>query len=323
MKRIVLLSLSSLLYPLHAFPEEKLDFSTSGPPPKISAQKENQPVDPSKEVPPSEIELPQPYSSEEGQKKHEDFIFNNHCGKGPILKEGQSNDYKKIIGEDQSITWGCIDKKGNKIGIWSVFNKEGQLILQLNMKKNQREGAGLIWHTNGKPKILEFYHQDKVNGWMLEWDSNGSLKHSKYSENDTLNGDFILYHENGQVKHHTSFIHGKETGLLRLWDSNGKLIEYVELKDGKEQSPLYKYHSNGKQRAYVEYKDGVKHGLEVNWYESGNPKLQHQYIDGKNHGQQLSWYDNGNLKCEHFFQNGVQAQYTCWKEDGSVDSYMR
>lgn len=322
MKRTSLL-LSLLLCPLNAFSEEQLEFGTSAPPPKVGSLKDNQPVDPSKTTPPTKVELPKAYSAEEGRKKHEDFIFTNHCGKGPILKEGQSNDYKKIVGEDQSTTWGCVDENGEKMGLWTIFNKEDQIILQLNMKANKREGPGIIWHENGKPKILESYNQDKVNGWMLEWDINGNLKHSKYSENDTLNGDFILYHENGLVKHHTYFVHGKETGLLRVWDSNGQLIEHVQLKEGKEQSPLYKYHSNGKQRAYVEFKDGVKHGLEVGWYESGNPKLQLQYTEGKHHGQQFDWYDSGNLKCEHFFQNGVQVKYTCWKEDGSVDSYMR
>lgn len=71
-------------------------------------------------------------------------------------------------------------KNGEKHGLYQEWNKEGVLVFEGEFKDGLRHGKLNKYYDDGKPKILQTFIDDRLNGVKKAYDPKGNLSESKY-----------------------------------------------------------------------------------------------------------------------------------------------
>ena len=181
------------------------------------------------------------------------------------------------------------DENGKKTGVYSEYDKEGNLNLQLEFKK-------------GDLIAYKVFHRD------------GSIiKEAKKQKGNFL---FENFYSDGTQKAIGSYIPGDEgkDGVWKFYDKNGAISSESSYAGGEQYGQEIDYYSSGKKRATTKYKNGKANGLYVEYYANGQVAEQGYYLDNQKEGVWMTYRNNGTVKAENFYveneRNGPQKYYS-------------
>ena len=112
-----------------------------------------------------------------------------------------------------------------KTGEWSLWNREGKLILKSNFANNEFEeealnGPFVQYHDNGKKAIEGTYKNNMKTGTWTYWHKNGKRQREEnYLYKDCNLEDFIWYE--------------CPTGTWTYWDEEGKMVKQESYQEGR------------------------------------------------------------------------------------------
>ena len=72
------------------------------------------------------------------------------------------------------------NKNGEKDGLYQEWNKDGVIVFEGEFKNGLRHGKLNKYYDNGKPKILQTFVDDKLNGVKKAYDAKGNVIETKY-----------------------------------------------------------------------------------------------------------------------------------------------
>lgn len=134
---------------------------------------------------------------------------------------------------------------------------------QLFYKNGLREGVRILFHPNGKWKIIEHYVKDKLEGEYNRYDENGKLIEEGSFKNGQMSGQWIFYYANStQIKEKVNFVNGQEWGYYESYYQNGKRKSdgYYKGEDNMD-SLWHLYYETGELMEDAIYKDNWENGL--------------------------------------------------------------
>lgn len=102
------------------------------------------------------------------------------------------------------------------------FYRNGQLGVEVPLKKGLRQGVVRTWHKNGALAREEPYKNDLPHGLCRQWDEKGRLL-GKYRMIDGT-GVERIWHDNGQIQMEISLVSGEFCGRNRIWLADGALL---------------------------------------------------------------------------------------------------
>ena len=167
-------------------------------------------------------------------------------------------------------------KQESSSKIHKIYNDNGKLIYQGEMKESKYHGQGTLYGADGYKLEGQF-----VDGKLHEGKSyyaNGKIEYDGQWKNCQSHGKGIEYYENGDT-YEGEFSEGKPNGQGTLYFANGAKYE-------------------------GQFKDNKFHGQGTFYYADGD-KYEGQYQNGKRHGKGIYHYANGN-QVPVTYNNGVE-----------------
>ena len=184
-----------------------------------------------------------------------------------------------------------------------------------NVKNNQCHNEYIDWYENGKQKWIRNYNLGIQIGKSKSYFENGNLE--KEYDNDTK--ESTDYWKNGKAKF--KFIE-KVSQSYHYY--NGKFLEKYRNKLKDEYDVEY-FNENGKvvfsglYKKNIIYKDNLKYnGKIICYFNNGKISLSQNVVNGIPNGKFFSSYGNGNLKYESEVNNGKEAYYKAFYENGKT-----
>jgi len=104
---------------------------------------------------------------------------------------------------------GCVDKAGERQGVWTR------------------------WWANGSKWREAVYKDDKLNGPARAWRPNGTTFYNAEYKNGFLNGSITVYYPNGQIKVQGAYTFGKPNGRWVAYTEDGKAVGQLLFDAGK------------------------------------------------------------------------------------------
>lgn len=234
-----------------------------------------------------------------------------------FIRENQPDGYWKTYYEN-----GILKSEGNRKdflldGIWKFYDIEGNLTLEIEYKKNEKNG---IRTTYFKEEIItEAFANDIKQGYT---------KH---------------FYPDGSIKKELFFMDGLEEGIAREFDTLGVVITLYQYKrgflisreiinrtnpQGNKNGTWITFFDNGKIRLEEQYRNGILNGFVKEWDETGNLLYIHKYNNGelqadadevKQYDIRYDYYENGKVKIIGSYRNnipdGVRREYN---ESGKI-----
>lgn len=191
-------------------------------------------------------------------------------------------------------------KDGEKQGIWTFYDLDGELIAQGELQGNNQVGnwlekrreifisqASIINHGNIETSKVYYLESHYTQNGLRNGKSTGYQTQAKETkmieidyQNGLKNGTRIMYYPDGKLHIKADFAQGKRNGLYEAWAKNGKKIMETS------------------------FKDDLFHGKFTKWTATGKVHYAGKYIDGKMEGDWIYYDIKDNLRWERRFENG-------------------
>ncbi len=192
----------------------------------------------------------------------------------------------------------------------------------------KRSGTWKIFHPNDKVKVLSFYKNGKLEGYVKKYNQKGKLISSnRYIEgelfvNDTEKDNKTTikkeFYADGKIKSSGAFKNEKPVGKHNTYNKSGEIIatkkysstswviyEGLVNKNGKKQGEWTYFYKSGKTKSVGSYKNSRRVGKWEFFYENGKTEQTGQYNKrGKATGTWHWYYPNGEVLREEAFENG-------------------
>jgi uncharacterized protein len=232
-------------------------------------------------------------------------------------------------------------KNGDKVGLWTEWDENGQKKSEINYKYNEYSGKWTEWYDNGNKKVECHYkngNDSEDYGYKLDGGvriNRGNLGVPPHG----LNGKYTYWYENGNKKSEgfwkvpksRSYEKQYQVGKWTEWFENGQKKSEGEYKIGRSHEGIlnqYKVgqwtewrYDDGRKRLEESYMYGYpywKHGLWTEYYDNGRKKIEKNWKNGGEHGLSTEYYDNGQKKIEENWKNGSRISAINYHRDGSV-----
>lgn len=199
-------------------------------------------------------------------------------------------------------------------GILTTYYPNGQMELEVQMKKNELSGYWKHWYRNGQISLISeyklidngyFYSSVQTGKWE-SWYQNGALKGFKTYFDGNLYGPLITYYPDHNIKSEEYYSDDQLDGIYITYHSNRQVHKSYIYKNGRliSKNPNIEYHPNGKISAIGNY-DGLKVGKWKYYYFNGNIKSKGAYkliTIQTPHGDVVTSMKYG--KWEYYYSNG-------------------
>jgi antitoxin component YwqK of YwqJK toxin-antitoxin module len=148
-------------------------------------------------------------------------------------------------------------------------------------KDGLKEGIRILFHPNGKWKIIEHYSKDKLEGEYNHYDEKGRLIEEGNFKNGQMQGLWTFYFPNStQIREKVHFVNGQEWGYYESYYANGKKKSdgYYKGEDNMD-SLWHLYYESGELMEDAVYKDNWENGI-VHTYDK-NKQLTKEILYNK------------------------------------------
>lgn len=194
-----------------------------------------------------------------------------------------------------------VDKNNIKQGFWKI--SRGMIYESGYFLNGYKEGVWISYGVNGKPSLLEAYHQGKLNGPCFVFDENGSLRNERHMKDDKMDGRNASYDKDGNPIMLRNYKKGDLHGEYLEYYENGQIREQSFYKNGLKDSISTYKSENGEPIAIIHYKDGNMQGTYNTYFESGILRSAKYYEENKAEGKFYEYFDNSRIKVEGNFKN--------------------
>lgn len=234
---------------------------------------------------------------------------------------------------------------GKKEGLWTYYNKDGNIMSYGNYKNDEHDGEWKYFFADGTLNASKIFKEDKGNGKYVQYNKFGHVSETGEQKDDNYNGLVKVYNPSGGLSYTVEMTNNKRNGQMKSYYANGQLAYETEYVDGKENGESVSYYPNGKLRFRTQVVKDEKQGPYVFYFQDGKVNYEANYLDdeidgpyklyytngvlreegtkkaGKSVGSLKTYYSNGNLKSESVFdesskQNGI---YKLYDIDGIID----
>jgi protein TonB len=114
----------------------------------------------------------------------------------------------------------------------------------------------------------------------------------------------------------------KDGYFMKDYYKSGQLqMEGYYLKGEIPDGPAIYYYENGNKMREYNVAEGKYDGEYKKYYGSGMLHYSHNFNNNKLQGKRMVYYENGNLKREEILEDDNVMSSTCYKMDGSPDTY--
>jgi len=236
-------------------------------------------------------------------------------------------------------------KNGDKVGLWTEWDENGQKKSEINYKYSEYNGKWTEWYENGNKKVECHYkngNDSEDYGYTLETNKGNRINRKILGvPPHGLNGKYTYWYENGNKKSEgfwkvpksRSYQKQYQVGQWTEWFENVQKKSEGEYKIGKSHEGILtqnivgqwtEWFENGRKRLEENYKSGYqygRHGLTTEYYENGQKKIEISYKDGRKSGLTTEYYNNGNKQKEYYHKFGKRVPYSPainYHRDGSV-----
>jgi len=211
--------------------------------------------------------------------------------------EQRSDSLFYLKGQDKTYTGKCIGyfpnkqkkyevniKNGERVKIWSQWDKDGMKRFETTYKKNMRNGQGTYWYDYGQVKEQgEFRDNRRVGDWIF-WDIYGKISTHHIYKTDI--GYFTVSKKEKTIEHEGTFKDGKKELNWIYWDESGNRIKELNYSNGKLNGKAKYWYPNGKYNKIENYNSDVLNGKYLEYYDNGNKRMQAAWF---------KWTFNGTL----------------------------
>ena len=181
-------------------------------------------------------------------------------------------------------------------GYRKVYNKDGSLLAESNIKNHTYYGVLINYYKNGNKRFVRNYVKD--SGWSVNYYENGQMKDSAIEFNNTGKGENIKeWYENGQVK------------LIIGWN----------IKSGIQSGITKVYNKKVVNTKSSDLKKEFLDGTTLMYYQNGQLKDSCFYIKGKHEGIAKHWHENGQLEILDLYKHDSLISSLTYDEKGNPE----
>ncbi|TLX76200.1 toxin-antitoxin system YwqK family antitoxin [Labilibacter sediminis] len=147
----------------------------------------------------------------------------------------------------QEKTINKTDQDGLKQGIWVIYNKQGDKILEKgNFTNNLKDGIWTSFFDNGNINHEITFVKGKAKGLAKFYYENGLLRESGNWQIDHWQGEYQYYFESGQLSYDWNYNEkGKREGEQKYFHANGEKMYEGNWNNGKTVGALKVYNEAG------------------------------------------------------------------------------
>ena len=206
-----------------------------------------------------------------------------------------------------------------------------------------KDGALIMWHSNGNMMLSVEYLLGAPNGLWANWTRAGLRIREFNVKNGRLDGKLVVYHQsqlggrkvvqhfsegkptgswtkrlaNRQLIEKYSYCDGVRHGAFTEWHQNGKRARKGSYREGQLHGPFFEYTKLGKIKLCLLYDEGEKIGVARTWYTSGGRQMNFSRNDkGQLDGRWQSWHENGRIKTRREYRDGLLLSAKTWSQEG-------
>ncbi len=207
--------------------------------------------------------------------------------------------------------------EGKLHGVWTISDKEGKKVSEIQFASGQRNGLATWFHLNGTVLWQSEYKTGKLHGTFVEKDVTGKITRqnqfvdgrrlAKSNEHYVSKKPKVEYEVLSPAQVLVS-LDDWNTSTLATYDSQGE-----EIKHGSYTF----YYETGSVRSKTTYKNGLQDGEFAAWYPNNQREVVGNYVDGKQHGKWSWWHENGMRKAIANYEQGhlIEAPMA-WNDQG-------
>ena len=207
--------------------------------------------------------------------------------------------------------------EGKLNGVWSISDKDGKKVSEIQFASGQRNGLATWFHPNGTVFWQSEYKAGKLNGAFIEKDVSGKItRQNKFVDGHRL-AKSTEHYASKKIKVEFDVLSPAQvlvspddwnTSTLATYDPKGD-----EIKHG---SYTY-YYETGAVRSKSNYKNGLQDGEFAAWYSNNQREVVGSYVDGKQHGKWSWWHENGMRKAIANYEHGQLTEPAmAWNDQG-------
>ena len=140
-----------------------------------------------------------------------------------------------------------------------TYNSKGQSIklnsenIYVNVKGKPYSGVYKEYYENGNLKLQMKLKKGFKNGNVFLYFENGKLSEVYSYKNNMMDGLWISYNQTGVKTAEARYIQDKKHGEWKVWDENGTLIYLMYYNNGEKSGTWIKYNEKGEEIARKTY----------------------------------------------------------------------
>jgi len=206
---------------------------------------------------------------------------------------------------------------GKLNGIWTITDKDGRTVSQIQFEQGVRNGPAVWYHTTGVPVWHSEYRDGLLNGLFVENDAQGKqLREVRYESGRRL-GKKLEYYANKKLKSELEYL-GPAQSLKTSDDWNRTVLATYELSGTEIKHGSHTvYFDNGSVRFVAEYTNGKPNGVFESWHSNGQKEVKGTYAAGVQQGEWNWWHPNGMRRSSVVYHNGnLKGETLAWNESG-------
>jgi antitoxin component YwqK of YwqJK toxin-antitoxin module/Tfp pilus assembly protein PilF len=203
-----------------------------------------------------------------------------------------------------------FDQQGLVSGKITDYYPNGDLKVETNYEKDEKNGYSISYYTNKVKKAEGWYENGKLHGYWNYYFPNGTIDSKNYYLKGKLKGYQEYYSINGKLRKE-EFIENELLTQVKYYDTTETLFETVKLENG---TGNYKTNFvNGKPQFDAHYIYGIAHGNFTWKYPNGKTQSAGKYYNNNQHGLWV-WYNSDGVKTR-------ETNYEYGSREGNSTSY--
>ncbi len=208
-------------------------------------------------------------------------------------------------------------KDGQLNGIWTISDKDGKTVSQIQLENGQRNGTAMWYHPTGVVFWQSEYKNGLMDGLFIEKDPTGKVtREVTYTAGRKLERKQDYFHDKKPKFEFEQFGPVQSVKTPDNWTTTS-LASYEQRGAEIKHGPYSTYFENGSTRLTTNYRNGVLQGNFESWYKNGQKEATGHYIDGLQDGQWSWWHSNGMRKASATYEKGkIVSQVMAWNDTG-------
>lgn len=206
---------------------------------------------------------------------------------------------------------------GTMNGVWTITDKDGKKISEIQLLHGKRHGIATWYHTNGTALWQSEYKNGLLDGVFTEKDAAGKLVRQTQFINGQKSEKKSEQYANKKPKLEFQLLTPAQLPTS-LDDWTTTTLATYDVKGEETKHGTYTvYYENGSIRSQANYRNGVQDGDFVGYFPNNQREVQGSYRNGKQQGKWSWWHENGMRKAiANYEQGSLTEPSLAWNDQG-------